>query len=542
MNHRSRAFKANLVAYRIIFSYWKLHLLSKVFGQSYFDKKIQQLHQKNALRLKNGIVQLGGLFIKVGQLFSILSNFLPPAFKEPLESLQDQLPSRSFSEIKTTIEKELGQELNKIFLKFDQTPLGTASIGQTHQATLLDGRHVVVKVQHADIQETAQIDLAIIKNLVKQASWFFSIKGLNHLYEQVKIMIEEELDYLHEAQASILIADNLRKEKSIVIPKVFEPYSTSKILTTSFFEGVKITNHSKLDEWKIDKKALAEKLVGTYCKMIFEDDIYHADPHPGNILVNQAGQICVIDFGAISHLSTSVKLELPKLIIAVTKQDTSGAVLALQKMGFVGPGQDATLFAQNIIQIGQDFLHNEIQIDKFDLEGITIDPNSKALSNLLNQLNLKDLSASIQIPKDWILLQRAILLILGTANQLAPELNPILVIKPYLQKMIIIQGGGWRKIIIDGLKSQVGTLVSLPNTLKRSLELINKGELQVQNPNKIKALDRINKSIQQLSYAILSIGSFLLSYLYLEHHYEMYFMWGGILFLVLFLKGLLRKS
>lgn len=541
MSHHSRALRANFYAYRIILSYWKLHLLGKIFGKKYYDNRINQLHQKNALRLKIGITRLGGLFIKVGQLFSILSNFLPDAFKEPLESLQDQLPAKSFTEVKGIIQQELGQDVDDLFASFNPNPIGTASVGQTHRANLLDGTAVVVKVQHADIQKTAKIDLAIIKSLVNQASWVFSIKGLNHLYEQVKIMIEEELDYRHEAKASILIADNLRSDSSIIIPKVFKSFSTSKVLTTSFFDGVKITNHQKLDEWNIDKKALAEKLVAIYCKMIFEDDIYHADPHPGNILVNQLGQICVIDFGAVAKLSPSVKLELPKLIIAVTKQDAVAAVNALRKMGFVGPGQDATLFAQNIIQIGQDFLHNEIQIDKFDLEGISIDPSSKAFSNLLSQLNLKELSASIQIPKDWILLQRAILLVLGTANQLSPELNPIHVVKPYLQKMIITQSGGWRKIILDGFKTQVSTLVSLPNTLKSTLDKVNKGELQVHNPSEIKSLDRINKSIRLLSFSILAIGGFSLSYLYQGHLYESYFLWGGMLFFGLVILGVMRK-
>ncbi len=540
MNHHTRALRANFYAYRIIFSYWKLHVLGKVFGETYYTNRMGRLHQKNALRLQNGIVHLGGLFIKVGQLFSILSNFLPEAFRAPLESLQDQLPTKPFSQIKATIEQELGQNLNDVFSEINQIPIGTASVGQTHRATLLDGSDVVVKVQHADIQETAQVDLAIIQSLVKQASWFFAINGLNHLYEQVKIMIEEELDYRHEAQASIKIADNLQKEKSVIIPKVFASYSTSKILTTSFFEGVKITNHQKLAEWNIDPKSLAEKLIGIYCKMIFEDDTYHADPHPGNILVNQAGQIAVIDFGAIAQLSPSVKQELPKLIIAITKQDTVATVSSLRKMGFISPGNDATLFAQKIIQIGQDFLHKEIQIDQFNLEGISIDPNSKAFSNLLKQLNLKELSASIQIPKDWILLQRAILLILGTANQLSPEFNPIHTVKPYLKKMIIHQGGGWRKIIIDGIKSQVSTLIALPNELKQTLQKVNKGEVQVINPTELKALNRINQSIRLLSYAVLSIGGFALAHLYQGQSYQSYFWWGGILFFGLVVKKLLK--
>ncbi len=532
MNHHFRALHANLLAYRILFSYWKLHLYSKFLGAEYKAKKLPQLHRKNARLLKDGITNLGGLFIKVGQLLSILSNFLPEAFKEPLESLQDNLPPKSFAEINQIFRKEIGKDIAEVFSSFDKTPIGIASIGQTHRATLPDSTQVVVKIQHRDIAQMAKIDLAIIKSLVKQISWIFSVKGLNYLYEQIHLMINEELDYHHEAQAAAIIAENLKSDKSVFVPPIFAEYSTARVLTSTYFDGVKITNHQKLDEWNIDKKGLAEKLVSIYSQMIFEHDLYHADPHPGNILVNRQGQICVIDYGAVAKLSPTIKTELPKLIIAITKQDSASAVDALKKMGFVGSGQEASIFAQNIIQIGQDFLHNEIKIDQFNLDGITIDPHSKAFSRLLKQLNLKELAASIQIPKDWILLQRALLLILGTANQLSPEMNPVEVVKPYLKKMIITQSGGWRKIIIDSLKSQTATLISLPNSLKRTLDKANKGELQVQNPNHIKALNRLTGSIKSLVYVLASFGGFYLSHLYAGRPEEAYFFWGGVLFLV----------
>lgn len=534
-----RALKANFIAYRIIFSYWKLHLLSKIVGVSYKTKRIEKLHIKNALRIKNGIANLGGLFVKVGQLISILTNFLPDAFKEPLESLQDELPARKIPEIKRIIESELGESFNSIFNSFDENPLGTASIGQTHKATLKDGSQVVVKVQHADIQKIASIDLAIIKSLVRQISFLFKIQGLDYIYEQVSLLIQEELDYTHEATQSQVISKNIEANKGIVIPKVFENYSTSKVLTTEFFEGVKITNLGQLKAWNLDENSLAEKLVEVYFKMIFEDQLYHADPHPGNILVNEAGIICLIDFGAVSKLSPTIKAEFPKLIIAVTKQDTTASVDCLRQMGFIGPGRDATIFAENLIRTAQNFIRNEIKIDQFSLEGISIDPNNKALSNFLKDLKIRDLTASIQIPKDWILLQRALLLLVGTANQLSPQLNPILAVKPYVKKMVISESGGLHKIIINTIKSQASLLISLPNQLAKTLNTINNEGMRVQDSNQAKAFERIQSAIVLLSYSILSVGFFYLSKVYIDEQYEQLFFYGGVIFTLFIVKKIL---
>ena len=330
MNRRAR--KAYWLTFGVIFRYMRLYAGSKIFGEKYWNRRIEKLHLQSAQKIKNGLLELQGLYVKVGQLISILSNVLPDAFREPLESLQDQIPPRGYNEIKQTIEREFGKPIDEVFASFEETPLAAASIGQTHRATIKDGTEVVVKIQHADIEEISKVDLKVIQNLVKIITRFFNIRGMDYLYSQVRLMIEEELDYVHEAKVMKVIGDNLRSEKGVRVPIVFDAYSTRKVITSAYSDGVKITDTAQLEEWGIDRTELAKRFIKMYCKMIFEDDIFHADPHPGNILVEQSGEIVLLDFGAVTQLNSEIKTGIPEMIIAFTRQDTLGMVQVLRKM------------------------------------------------------------------------------------------------------------------------------------------------------------------------------------------------------------------
>lgn len=534
-----RARKAYRLTFGILLRYLWLYLWSKLLGQGFWDKRIGKLHQKSALKIKKGLLDLKGLFIKVGQLISILSNVLPEAFREPLESLQDQMPPREFSEIKATIEAEFGKPVEEIFEKIDASPLAAASIGQTHRATLKDGTQVVVKVQHKDIEEIAQTDLSVIQNLVKLVSRFFSMKGMGHLYSQVRKMIEEELDYELEARSMKEVGKNLDAEKRIFAPKLFEAYSTKKVITSSFCDGVKITNIQQLDAWGIDKNELAERFISMYCKMIFEDEVFHADPHPGNILVNQKGEICLLDFGAVTSLSPSMKTGLPELIVAFTRNDTDGIVKAMKKMGFVGSGKEAHKLAEKLIDIGQDFLQNEIQIDSLNLEGIKIDPNSNIVGKLLNAINFREIANTFQVPKDWILLQRVMLLVLGTSNQLAPQMNPIDVIQPYIQNIVLGQRGSLANFIIEAVKNQATTLLALPNDLKKTLTKANKEGIEINFESFDQQSKLISNTLQQFIFVVLTIASVYFTNYYFEAGLTKAFnisKVSAIVFFVLFLR------
>lgn len=546
MQHRKRARKAYFLTIGILVRYLWLFLASKMVGQKYWDKRVEKLHHFAAGKIKKGLLDLNGLFIKVGQLISILSNVLPEAFREPLESLQDQLPPRNFDEIKQTIAAEFGQPVENIFKNIETTPLACASIGQTHRATLKDDTEVVVKVQHKDIEQIANTDLSVIQNLVRLITRFFSIGGMDYMYTQVRKMIEEELDYQLEARSMMIIAENLKGEDRVHVPKVFEEYSTKKVITSAFVDGIKISNTKQLDQWQIDRKDLAERFLRLYCKMIFETDVFHADPHPGNIFITQNGDIYLLDFGAVTRLSPEMKTGLPEMAIAFTKNDTEGIVNAMKKMGFVGSGKEAQKLAEKLIEIGQHFLQHEIQIDSLNLEGIKIDPHSHIISKLLSAINFREISHTFQVPKDWILLQRVMLLVLGISNELDPKLNPLDVVQPYIRKIVLGQKGGFSNFILESIKSQAATLLAMPNDIKKALKRVNKDGIEV-NFETLEHNNRlISNALQQLVFVILTIaGVFFANYYQTMGQVSAFniSVAGTIVFFVLFLRHyLVRKK
>ena len=222
---RRRIRKAYWTTFLVMLSYGRLLLARRFFGNKYYEKRILSVHLRNAERVKKAILELNGLFIKIGQMLSILSNFLPESFQQPLEELQDRIPPRSFEEVKTRLIREFGEDALQRFEYFDETPLAAASIGQAHRARLPDGTEVVVKVQHADIEAIARIDLEIIRRLTRLIAFFFDIKGMDYLYVQLRKMIEEELDFRQEVQSMQQIAANLQEEPGLVVPQVHPNYS-----------------------------------------------------------------------------------------------------------------------------------------------------------------------------------------------------------------------------------------------------------------------------------------------------------------------------
>lgn len=481
---KKRSRKAYRLANRIMWGYFRLYLGRRIFGQAYYDKRINALHEKNALRIKAAVLELKGLFTKVGQLLSVMSTILPEAYAKVLESLQDHAPASPFEETAQTILEDLGQPISELFGEFNKTPIASASIGQVYKAKLKSGETVAVKIQHDDIETLAELDLNIIETLVKRISFFLKIKGIDNVYKQVRIMVEEELNYSLEAKSMERIAGNLTEFTDIIVPKVYGAYSSPKIIVCDFYEGVKITNIEKLAEWQLNPQEISSRLVTAFCKMILEDGFYHADPHPGNVLINEKGEIILLDFGATAVLNDEMRREIPTLIQHIIRKDTPKILKSLQKMGFLGDDADQKEVAGKLIEALTNFVQNEIKIDNLNLKEVSIDDiKGSSIDKLRKEIGIKGLATTINVPKDWILLERAIILVHGISATIAPEYNPMDTVKPYLKKMVLSKGG-LQKIIIDTIKQQFAALIQLPDALNTFLSKANEGKLEVQTRNK----------------------------------------------------------
>jgi predicted unusual protein kinase regulating ubiquinone biosynthesis (AarF/ABC1/UbiB family) len=503
-NRRIR--KAYWTAFVVALSYLWLVFLCWFLGKTWYQRRIGALHVRNAERIKKVILALGGLFIKIGQLLSVMSNFLPEAFQRPLEALQDRLPARPYSDVERRLIEGLGRQPEAIFSRFDRAPSATASIGQAHRAALLDGTEVVVKVQHYDIEEIAQIDLGVVQKLTRIYSWFMDIKGLDYLYAQIRQMIEEELDFANEARAMDIIRRNLADEPEVSIPEVFANYSTRRILTTRYCVGAKISDTDQIDAWGIDRRALAARLLRIWCRMVFKDGYYHADPHPGNLLVDEKGQIVLLDFGATASISPSFRAGMIKLIEATVKNDTEATLEACRSLGFLADGMEAEKMARKMIAAIRNFFQTEIQFEGLDFRDIQINPFNNSLSDLINEIGFRGISGTVQMPKDYVLLSRTITLLLGLSNTLDSGYNPLDTVRPFAQQYLMKDKGGVVGYVKDLLQRTLTNALALPDELQKTLLKVRSGELEIRTPDidaNVKLLVRV---LRRLGFAILAIG------------------------------------
>lgn len=515
-NRSWRSRKAYWTAFVVTMRYLRLFLGEKIFGRKYYSKRIMAVHVKNAHYIKNVILELQGLFIKVGQLLSIMTNFLPEAFHEPLEALQDQLPPRPFAEAKKRIESELGQPISEIFETIAETPVAAASIGQAHKATLKNGDEVIVKVQHANIEKTATIDLDIIRRLTQLVGYFFDIKGIEYVYTQVSKMIEEELDFEQEAKSMVVIGENIKEVQGIITPKLYAEYSTKRILVSGFCEGVKINNVKQLDEWKLDKRELANKLVAAYCQMVFQDGFYHADPHPGNILIQENGTIVLLDFGAVATLDPKMQKGIPQLIEAAVKNDSETIIRILSDLGFIAEGKEAEAIAEKLIDTFRYFLQNEIEIQGLNFQNLKVNPLDSSLFKAHNEIGIRGLANTFQVPKDYVLLNRMATLLLGICNTLDETMNPLDTVRPYIQEFVLGEKEDWVKFVADLVQRTLSSLIALPDDLRKTLKTIDKGELKVEINGINQGAKLLYHLGQQVMFTLLTITASTFTYLFYE--------------------------
>ncbi len=501
-----RFVRAYVTTFRVILSYIWFRASSRFRGPEWRDAHLGAVHKRNAQIVYRTILTLQGLFIKVGQLLSILANFLPEEFRSELEGLQDQVPPRPYKEAYARIVSELGEERTRQFVFIDEVPIASASLGQVHEARLADGRRVVVKVQHQAVDTIVRIDLKIIRNILRIVRFFFPIEGLDAYYHQIKELLEQELDFRQEAESIERIAANFRNDKRVVFPMPVAELSSSRVLTTAFIEGVKVNDVAALDAMGIDRTDVARRLVRAYCQMIFVDGVYHADPHPGNILVQQDGAIVLLDFGAVAQLSSSMREGIPDFLVGVLRRDTQKLVSAMRKMGFLSHTMDEQV-TERIIEYFHRRFQEEVRLESFNLKDIKIDPQ-RGFENLLDlrrmNIGLRELTGAFHIPKDWVLLERTLLLLYGCCAQLDPGLKPIEIVQPYVQDFIL-SGQDWTQVVLASVRDATMSAVTLPDDLRKYLTRSMRGQLEVKVKGVDEAASAVRSSARQIIYAAIGL-------------------------------------
>jgi ubiquinone biosynthesis protein len=287
-------------------------------------------------QLSADLERLGPTYVKVGQLLSTRADLLPPAFLEALTRLQDKVEPFPYSEVEAIVTAELGVKISKAFLEFEKTPIAAASLGQVHRAVLRTGRPVAVKVQRPRIQEQILKDLEVLGEIAETADEHTEAGrkfGFAGMLQEFRKTLLRELDYRQEARNLETLSQNLADFDRIVVPAPIDDYTTSRVLTTDYVRGQKVTTLHPVVQLDLDGETLADQLFRAYLKQILVDGFVHADPHPGNVFLTEDDRIALLDLGMVVRVSPSMQEKLLQILIAISEGRSDEAANVGLKIG-----------------------------------------------------------------------------------------------------------------------------------------------------------------------------------------------------------------
>ncbi len=518
-----RLFRAYATTVQIAASYLWLALQRRFRLPERMEALTTAAHRRNARRARTAIVDLQGLFIKVGQLISIMANFLPEAFRRELEGLQDQVPPRPYQDIEARLREEFGGRTpGQVFAEFDPDPIASASIGQVHVARLRNGEKVAVKVQYPDIEEIVRTDLRALRRIFGLLGHFMPEWGFDTIYREIREMVLAELDYRAEAEALRQIGLNFKGRSDVLLPRVIAEFSTARVLTTEWMDGTKIADLPRLAAEAIDQRRAARLVVEAYCQQIFIDGIYHADPHPGNLLLRPGARpgdgptLVFLDFGATAEVSQTMRKGMVSFLQGAITRDTARIVSAMKDMGFISRRANPEVF-DRVVAYFHDRLRSQLRVEGFSLKDIRFEPEAKLASLLdLRELNvsLSDLRDSFHVPKEWVLLERTLLLLLGVCTTLDPEMNPLESIQPYVEKFMLGEKKQWSEAFVEASREAAFSALTLPAELGRFLATSARGDLAIRPSGLDEGVRALYAVFQQLLWGGLGATAAILAVIF----------------------------
>ena len=464
-------------------------------------------------RVRLIIEELGPTFIKLAQAMSNRADLLPQALIDEFEKLQSNVPPFETTLARQIIEEELGRPITEVFSEFDDVTLGSASIGQVHRARLLTGEEVVVKVQRPGVKEKVRSDLALLHELVRLTSGFLQKQGLANPQDVVDAFersMSKELDYTAEARSMEQFRKLYESYTTFYIPKPFRELSTARILVIEFVSGCKITDKQQLLAWGLSPETVAETGMDIYLTQIFEFGIFHADPHPGNVLVRPDGTVVLIDFGMVGRLTKQQKYAFAGVFIGMARQDARSMALNFRRLTLTAEIPDMRAFEADLNQLIDDFA--------------TLDVKEMSMSDLADSLQTVIYNYKLQVPGAVFLILRALVILEGIGKVLHPNFNTFEFVRPYGTKIVKEQYS--RQNLLSEAE-YIGTqllalLQTLPADVRQIVRKISKGELRVkvELSGYQTLLRKADQLVSRTILALLSVGGLLFSGLTLLGHYS----------------------
>ncbi len=452
------------------------------------------------LRFRLALEELGPTFIKIGQILSTRPDLLPSAYIEELKKLQDNAIPEPFSSIQQLLEEEFPQGINQVFTTFEKAPLACASLSEVHRATLKDGTFVVVKIQRPKIRDKMERDIELLKRVFRLIKW----TPLDTPFDPVEILDEiwistrKELDFLQEAENLKRFYEYHKDSKKVTCPKVWEEYSSSKILVMEQIEGIKIGDTLALKEQGYDVEKIGEDFIQDYLKQIFEDGFFHADPHPGNVLIHD-GTIVYLDFGMMGELSSDLQSRFNQFLYAVSIKDVHAMMISITKIGIIRGKLNKNQLYQDVEDMYDTYIDQS-------LANIQIPALMEEVMNICKKNN-------IRIPRNLTMLLRGLITIEGTLGQLAPTINTMDIIVPYVKKQMIKNHNIKEDFVqmAEDFYSVSKNSFKLPLRFLELLDQLLSGNFKVKMDHIYleKAIQELSKMVNRLVFGIM-IAAFLI--------------------------------
>lgn len=469
-------------------------LASKDEPELYDDADLR----KHGDQLAADLEALGPTFVKLGQVLSTRSDLLPGPYLSALSRLQDDLAPFPAEEARRIIEEELGVSMADAFGEFSEVPLASASLGQVHAAKLRDGRSVVVKVQRPGVEEQVARDLDALKHIARALDTHTDAGrrfGFQDLLEQFALSLADEIDYRHERQ-NLLRLREILADTDIRVPAPVPDLTSRRVLTMEKIQGRKVTELSRLAPLEMDGAKLADALIQAYLSQIFVHGFFHADPHPGNVVVTDDGRLALLDLGMVGYIRTDVRTQLVKLVLSIAEGEGQAAGEGLVQLG--KPLEDFD--EDRLLREASDLIARRHGMDLVEMQA----------GNVLARLSAICGSCGLRPPPELSLLTRAILNLESVTAALDPDFNLADALRRHATEVVGSQMES-RRGALSALVEVKDFAEKLPGRANKVLDALAQGELtlKVRAFDETEMLHSLTKIANRLAIGIVVAALFL---------------------------------
>ncbi len=424
---------------RLAFFHWFMLLVRRFFIGAEASRELNQ--EKQAVWLKENLINLGPTFIKIGQSLGTRADLLPLPFVKSLGELQDAVPPFPNEIAFARIEKELGKKINQVYEEFDAEPVAAASLGQVYRAKLFTGEEVAVKVQRPNLAGIIKGDIEILRKVAGFAEKFPSLNenadwaGMLREFDET---IHEEMDYAAEGRNAERFSASFKDWTNVHVPKIYWHATSSKVLTMEFIHGTKVVDLDALRARSVSPEKVNRLLIRTYLKQLLEDGFFHADPHPGNLLVMPDGRLAFFDFGMVGRITPQLQSKMIDAFFHVVAKDPEAIAQDLIDLNFLKPGADESRIREVVVKMFK--LHLDLKLKDVNFKELTYD-----LADVMYDYPFR-------LPSNFTYIMRALMTLEGIGIITDPEFNFFETAKPYAKEfMLRREGKDLRKLVVDKL-------------------------------------------------------------------------------------------